>query len=47
MPKFLMTVTKEVMQQLQQEADKRGIIIQELLRAVIIPKFFKETKEAR
>ena len=42
MPKFMQTLDEEIYNQLQEVARKRGITIQELIRAVIIPDWLKE-----
>jgi len=41
MPKFMQTLEQEVYEQLQQIAGKRGIKVQELIRAVIIPEWLE------
>jgi predicted DNA-binding ribbon-helix-helix protein len=43
MPKFMQTLDEEIYNKLQQIANNRGITIQELIRAVIIPDWLKET----
>jgi len=43
MPKFMMTLNEEIYSRLKQLAEKRGITVQELIRAVIIPDWL-ETK---
>ena len=42
MTKFMQSLDPEIFKQLQEIAEKRGITIQELLRAVIIPDWLKE-----
>jgi len=37
MPRFLMSVRREVYEKLRQLSNERGISVQELVRAVIIP----------
>lgn len=37
MPRFLMSMRREVYEKLRQLSDERGISVQELVRAVIIP----------
>jgi sRNA-binding carbon storage regulator CsrA len=43
MPKFMQTLDEEIYNKLQEIANSRGITIQELIRAVIIPDWLKET----
>ena len=43
MPKFMQTLDEEIYNKLQEIANNRGITIQELIRAVIIPDWLKET----
>jgi len=43
MPKFMMTLNAEIYSWLKQLAEKRGITVQELIRAVVIPDWL-ETK---
>ena len=45
MPKFMQTLDEEIYKQLQEIASNRGITIQELIRAVIIPDWLKEMKK--
>lgn len=41
MPKFLMSVTRDQMKQLKEEAERRNArSVQEVLRTVIIPEWF-------
>jgi len=42
MPKFMQTLEQEIYEQLQDIANKRGIKVQELIRAVIIPEWLRE-----
>ena len=42
MPKFMQTLDEEIYNQLQDIANGRGITIQELIRAVIIPDWLKK-----
>jgi predicted DNA-binding ribbon-helix-helix protein len=42
MPKFMQTLDEEIYNKLQEIANNRGITIQELIRAVIIPDWLKE-----
>lgn len=44
MTKILQTFNDEVFVKLQKEADRRGISVQELIRAVIVPTWIKEEK---
>lgn len=44
MPKFMQTLDQEIYDQLQEIANKRGIKVQELVRAVIIPEWLKQRK---
>ena len=43
MPKFMQTLDDSVYQKLKEIAKQRGITIQELIRAVIIPDWLKDT----
>jgi len=45
MPKFMQTLDQEVYDKLQKIARERGITIQELIRAVIIPEWLKQKEE--
>jgi len=45
MPKFMQTLEQEIYDQLQEIANKRGIKVQELIRAVIIPEWLKEMQK--
>lgn len=45
MPKFMQTLDEEIYNQLQEIANSRGITIQELIRAVIIPDWLKEMQK--
>ena len=40
-PKFMQTLDKEIYDKLQQIANERGIKVQELIRAVIVPEWLK------
>ena len=42
MPKFMQTLDQEIYSRLQEIAKSRGITVQELIRAVIIPDWLKE-----
>jgi len=42
MPKFMQTLDEEIHQKLIEIAKERGINIQELIRAVIIPEWLKQ-----
>lgn len=44
MPKFMQTLDESVFEILQEKARERGITIQELIRAVIIPEWLKGEK---
>ena len=46
MAKFMASVTEETLQVLSEEARSRGITIQELLRAVIIPDWVRAGRNA-
>ena len=46
MPKFMQTLDQDIFDKLQEIADKRGIKIQELIRAVIVPEWLKLKEEA-
>ena len=41
MPKFMQTLDQEIFDKLEQIANDRGIKIQELIRAVIVPEWLK------
>ena len=45
MPKFMQTLDEEIHNKLQEIANNRGITIQELIRAVIIPDWLKEMQK--
>jgi len=45
MPKFMQTLDQEIFNKLSEMAKERGISIQELIRAVIIPDWLKEEKD--
>ena len=45
MPKFMQTLDERVHKRLEEMAQKRGITIQELIRAVIIPEWLESSKE--
>lgn len=45
MPKFMQTLDEEIFNRLQEIANSRGITIQELIRAVIIPDWLKEMQK--
>ncbi len=42
MPKFMQTLDEEIYNRLQEIAGQRGITLQELIRAVIIPDWLTE-----
>lgn len=42
MPRFMQTLETEVLNRLSEIARKRGITVQELIRAVIIPEWLKD-----
>jgi hypothetical protein len=44
MPKFMQTLDQEVYSKLEEIAKQRGISVQELIRAVIIPEWLKGLK---
>lgn len=46
MTKFMQTLEDEIYRQLNELADKRGITIQELIRAVIIPEWLTKQKSS-
>ncbi|MGB9778459.1 MAG: ribbon-helix-helix protein, CopG family [Candidatus Bathyarchaeales archaeon] len=41
MPKFMQTLDEEIYKRLEQVAKQRGITVQELIRAVIIPEWMQ------
>jgi hypothetical protein len=41
MPKFMMSLSVETLLMLKKEADERGITVQELMRAVVVPDWFR------
>ena len=45
MAKFMQSLDDDIFKKLQRIADSRGITIQELIRAVIIPDWLKEEKK--
>jgi predicted DNA-binding ribbon-helix-helix protein len=46
MPKFMQTLDSEIFNKLSEIARQRGITVQELIRAVIVPEWLgKEKKE--
>ena len=45
MAKFMQTLDDDIFQKLNEIAQKRGITIQELIRAVIIPEWLKQEKK--
>ena len=45
MPKFMQTLDEEIYNKLQEIANSRGITIQELIRAVIVPDWLKEMQK--
>jgi len=45
MPKFMQTLNQEIFNKLSQMAKERGISIQELIRAVIIPEWLKDREQ--
>ena len=45
MPKFMQTLDNEIYEKLATIAKERGITIQELIRAVIIPEWLKKYEE--
>ncbi len=44
MPKFMQTLDNEIYEKLSKIAKQRGISIQELIRAVIIPEWLSKTE---
>ena len=42
MPKFIQTLNDEIYKKLEKIAKERGITVQELIRAVIIPEWLKQ-----
>ncbi len=44
MAKFIQTLSDNVMKELQTIAEEKGISVQELIRAVIVPDYLKEQK---
>lgn len=42
MAKFMQSIDEAIFSQLRAEAEKRGITVQELIRAVIIPEWLKK-----
>lgn len=45
MPKFMQTLDQEILDKLTDLAKQRGIAIQELIRAVIIPEWLREREK--
>lgn len=46
-PKFMQTLDNEIYKKLQEIASNRGITVQELIRAVIIPDWFAEIRKKK
>jgi len=44
-PKFIQTVSNTVLSDLESQAKKRGVSVQELLRAVIIPEWIEKQRD--
>jgi predicted DNA-binding ribbon-helix-helix protein len=44
MPKFMQTLDNDIYKKLSKMAKERGITIQELIRAVIIPEWLSKTE---
>lgn len=42
MPKFMQTLDEEIYSKLEEIAKQRGISIQELIRAVVVPEWLKK-----
>lgn len=47
MTKFMQTLEDEIYKQLNEIANKRGISIQELIRAVIIPEWLAQQRDSQ
>jgi len=47
MPKFMQSLNQEIYNRLHAIAESRGITVQELIRAVIIPDWLKEKKREK
>ena len=47
MPKFMQSLNQEIYNRLRTIAKTRGITVQELIRAVIIPDWLKEKKKEK
>jgi len=47
MAKFMISLAPLVYEKLKNEADERGITVQDLLRAVIIPEHYKPKRSKR
>jgi len=47
MPKFMQSLNQEIYNRLHEIAKSRGITIQELIRAVIIPDWLKEMQKEK
>lgn len=47
MPKFMQSLDQEIYDKLQQIANARGIKVQELIRAVIVPDWLKIHEEKK
>jgi len=45
MPKFMQTLEQEIYDKLQRIASSRGIKVQELIRAVIVPEWLREREK--
>ena len=47
MPKFMQSLDEKVFKKLEEIAEKRGITVQELIRAVIIPAWLESLASAK
>ena len=45
MPKFMQTLDEEIYSKLEELAKQRGISVQELIRAVVVPEWLKNREQ--
>jgi len=45
MPKFMQTLDEEIYRKLEEIAKQRGISVQELIRAVVVPEWLKAREQ--
>lgn len=47
MPKFMQTLNDHMYRELEKVAKKRGVTVQELIRAVVLPEWMAKQEEGR